>query len=363
MDKPTALIINDTSNAYHWGCFGTSTELRLSLEDLGYFVTTFGVAKVHTLKTPPKTENHISDAGFRRVFLADNPGLRKVLDSADVVVVNGEGTLHGLSQAALNLLYVSNLAKSEFGKTVHAINMSLFPNGWSPVDEKSARLYHDMLSPLDRITLREPLSYKAAGEIGLSTHLGLDCLPRYLKREGYLNKSRQNGGAIILGGGLGLDLPNFRSFLTQASQRLKDRELVYITGAPGNVATDDAKVVKSLQDENPNVRHLELTSFEDWAMTMKNADCLISGRFHHTIAAAFMGTPTVTFRAATPKIDGLCESLDFPYPIDSATDGAIGEALEKLDDALDRGSPKLADDKLGRLLALSALNFDELDPV
>ena len=38
---------------------------------------------------------------------------------------------------------------------------------------------------------------------------------------------------------------------------------------------------------------------------------LISGRFHHTIAASCLGTPFICFSSNTPKIDGLAQLLNY----------------------------------------------------
>lgn len=356
----TALILNDTSAAYHWGCYGTSTELRQSLEDLGYTVTLFGVADVYALKTPPKNDRHLVEEGFRRVFLSDNPHLHDAFSQTDLVLVNGEGTLHGVSQAALNLLYISNLAKTHFHKQVHLVNTSLYPCDWRPLEENVARLYRDMLSPLDRLVVREPTSLRIAQEMGVEAHQGFDCLPRHLHRTGQLS-SASGDGAIILGGGLGLSPEVFASFLKDAESLIQDRPLVYLTGAQGYPAQDDAEVIDALKSSGVNIQHQDVTTFEDWIAAIKNAACLVSGRFHHTIAAAFTGTPSLCFQAGTPKINGLCEALDFPNPIDSAAEDAVDQALHRLEDVLSHSAPTLSDEKRSEQLEQSAQNFADLD--
>lgn len=359
MGKPTALILNDTTNAYHWGCYGTSTELRLTLEDLGYVVTAFGVADVHLLKTPPKTGHQMTDLGFRRAFLADNPKLASLMANSDLILVNGEGTLHGVSQAALNLLYITNLAKSEFGKIVHAVNMSLFPSDARPVDRDVGNLYREMLQPIDQVVVREPRSYEITRQIGLDAHLGFDCLPRYLERIDFKPETEKTG-AIVLGGGLGLDPKIFCAFLKSAEPLIGDRSLIYVTGAKANDAQDDSATLGSLGQSGLDVEHQVLSSFHDWATALSGADCLISGRFHHTIAAAFLGTPMVTFRGGTPKIDGLFESLAFSSLIDSAGDDAIASGLSLLKSALEHREPTLPTDRRASLIRLASLNFEEL---
>lgn len=364
MSQQVALILNDTSNAYHWGCFGTSTEIRLSLEDAGYQVTRFGVTDVHGLKTPPRTGNHIHDAGFRRVFLADNPALATALKAADVVVVNGEGTLHGLSQAAMNLLYVSHLAKTECQKRVHLINSSLFPQLGHGNDAEIGKFYSELLAPLDSIVVREPLSYRQATQIGLEVELGFDCLPRYLDRP--LNRDgvgqrAEIGGAgepqIVLGGGLGLDPNFFGSVIDDIRALSPSASLVYVTGAPGNAAQDDDNTLAVLGASELNFEHRVVESFTEWCRLLASATYLISGRFHHTIAATFLGTPAVTFQAGTPKINGISEAFGFPAPIDCSNVNARQLARERCEQCLDGKAPALGEARRTDLLALAAKNF------
>lgn len=357
MSKPTALILNDTSNAYHWGCYGTSTEIRLSLEDAGYKVSLFSVADVHGLKTPPRTEAQTQDAGFRRVFLADNPALQDALATADVVVVNGEGTLHGISQAAMNLLYVTNLAKTEFKKTVHLINTSLFPLNGGSSDQAIGTFYRDMLAPVDRIVIREPISLRQATDIGLDATLGFDCLPRYLRRKGFGAPPETRDDSVILGGGLGLDSAFFAEFLDDAKSMIGASQLLYVTGAQANVAQDDAKVLDVLRASDLGIEHRAVNSFPDWINLIGSASCLISGRFHHTIAATFLGTPAVTFEAGTPKINGLSEAFGFPAPINCTDQDALSVALERLRDIQDQRGSKLNESLREDLLRLSENNF------
>lgn len=354
-----ALILNDTANAYHWGCYGTSTELRLTLEEHGYTVTSFGVADVHLLKTAPQNNHHMTDMGFKRVFLADNRKLSSLMSEADLVFVNGEGTLHGVSQAALNLLYIAHLAKTEFGKKVHAVNMSVFPSGARVLEPAVADLYRDMLLPLDRIVVREPRSHAIAREIGLTADLGFDCLPRYLKRINFRPATGKTG-AIVLGGGLGLPPTVFSAFLKSAASLIGGRSLVYVTGAKSNPAHDDAATLEVLAQSGLEIEHKALSSFQDWANALSAAECLISGRFHHSIAAACLGTPMVTFRAGTPKIDGLYDALEFPSPINSTAEDAMSAGLSRLEAAFVRREPTLPEDKRESLIRLSALNFEGL---
>ena len=56
---------------------------------------------------------------------------------------------------------------------------------------------------------------------------------------------------------------------------------------------------------------------------MRRARLLVSGRFHHSIAAAALGTPFVVFNSNTPKIDGLMALLGHEPPLAMADADAL----------------------------------------
>jgi len=57
-----------------------------------------------------------------------------------------------------------------------------------------------------------------------------------------------------------------------------------------------------------------------------NITRLFSGHFHHTIAAAFLGTPIVVTAGSTPKIEGLLAMLE----IAALFDNNAGQLAERL---------------------------------
>lgn len=353
-----ALLINDTSDAYHWGCFGTSSEIQAQLQDRGYTVSRFGVVDVHNLKIAPRNSEQMADTGFQRAFCADNPNLIQLLTEADVVILNGEGTLHGVGQAAFNLLYIAHLAQHEFNKPVHAINMSLFPADSGSADGPQDRFYATYLGSLERIVLRESQSFGIAKSLGLNATLGFDCLPLFLKRQ-EIEPLPPQGKVIVLGGGLGLTPDAMAGITAALTKSFDDYTFRYVTGAQGHPALDDAPLLEALSGMT-QVEHYTAQSFEDWIETINTASCLVSGRFHHSIAAAFVNTPVVSFRAGTPKLTALMETLELPAPL-SPTDGATMDTMiAQVTAAVEGNGAVLSKDIRERCLDRAGLNFDQL---
>ncbi len=102
---------------------------------------------------------------------------------------------------------------------------------------------------------------------------------------------------------------------------------------------------------------VEATSLREWLTCIAQAQLLVSGRFHHTIAAAFLGVPCVLLESNTLKNLALAESLKIEPPIQyQVLDEEI--LLERTEHALGKGP---IDSKiLSTLRERIACNFDKL---
>lgn len=353
-----ALIINDTSNAYHWGCYGTSSEIKLRLEDLKYEVLLFGVEEVYNLTTSPKNDKNLFDDGFKNIFLNDNIQLVKLIKNSDIIIINGEGSLHNINTSSFNLLYIIHLAKSHFQKKVHLVNSSLFPS-YNKNDVNILSLYSKILSIIDSITVRDILSYKQLEFMKLKGTLGFDCLPLYIERKNKLEK--QSNNEIILGGGLGLNEKIFYQLFVSNINLLNEYKLVYLTGARSNEANDDRIFLEIFKNYSGNFEHKHIENFDEWLISINNAKALISGRFHHTIAASFLDTPTIIFSAATPKNHALCKMMELSPPLDINNEDIQGLFSKELNLILDKKHKLLSDKKKKYLKKLSLNNFSFLN--
>jgi polysaccharide pyruvyl transferase WcaK-like protein len=66
---------------------------------------------------------------------------------------------------------------------------------------------------------------------------------------------------------------------------------------------------------------------------------LVSGRFHHTIAAACLNTPFVLLGSNTPKNAGLAETLGVPAPLALDSPGFVEALISRTEAAREGGSP------------------------
>jgi polysaccharide pyruvyl transferase WcaK-like protein len=355
-----ALIINDTSNAYHWGCYGTSTEIQKRLENIKYSVSSFGVEKIYNLNTPPKNDNDFYNEGFMRVFINENSSLISLIKESDLIIINGEGSLHDINKSSFNLLYVSFLAKNYFNKKVHLINTSLFPSSQMNIDKNINNLYNKVLSTLDTIVVRETSSYSVLSEIGLNGSLGFDCLPLYLNRLD-LKPSNISNNEVIIGGGLGLNPEIFFKLISNNKIIFNKYKLIYLTGAPSNPANDDIEFIKIMKNYNFDSEHRDVKNFNQWVETINNAHCLISGRFHHTIASACLKTPSIVFNSATPKNTALCKMLGLSGPLDIKNENILVDFSNQLDLIEKNNSKIISSDTHHKIISLGLNNFTFLE--
>jgi hypothetical protein len=324
MDKPHAVLLNFTGNSYHWGCFGTAYEIWQTLLERGYTVDTVEVQETHETGPTPAVSNDFVDPGFFARFEQQNPRIARVLRHADVVVVNGEGTLHRSRNGPINLLYLMFVAKLFMGKPVHLINHSFYPSGGTdpcPLDD----LYASVAAALDKVVPRETTSAAILERLGVQHIQGFDCLPRFIDRHGLVHSAAPAGGSgIVVTGGVLLMDDDIHG-LTRALKPFVDAHVPvrYLTGARNDPAFEDARQFELVKAALPQVELAAATSMKAWLDTIASARCLVSGRYHHSLAAASLGVPFLAVASNTPKIEATMQMLDGPQVLPALDEGAI----------------------------------------
>ena len=122
-----AILFNDTRNEYHHGC-------SLVIKNIFSF---FNNLNVDIIKTFPSGINHLQ-----------NRNLENFIKKVDLIIVNGEGTIHHSQINALNLLKIGKFAKS-FNKKTILIN-SIF--------DTQDKNFYDLVKYFDLINVRDRLS-------------------------------------------------------------------------------------------------------------------------------------------------------------------------------------------------------------
>ena len=101
------LILNDTYNWYHWGCNATSKVISNELKKKGCDLTYIPINVTYSFFSPPESINDFDDKSFFNNAVRNNINLFEKIFDNELIIVNGEGTLHRLSRQVISLLYIA----------------------------------------------------------------------------------------------------------------------------------------------------------------------------------------------------------------------------------------------------------------
>jgi polysaccharide pyruvyl transferase WcaK-like protein len=244
--------------------------------------------------------------------------------SADLVVVNGEGSLYRRNQSAVRELFLAWLCKTRLGVP------TIFANGTShltDVDPILPPMVRKAFAALDAAAVREPPSYrnirqyapnvdskyfpdsafvftadhatdtpamqKIRDEIGPGPHFFFDPSPMPMDVRG--------GASSAL------------NQMISALQRVVPK-CVFVSTGPG----DD--YIEQTARETGSI-FIRMTDYREWMALIRDARFLVTGRYHNAILGAIMGVPSITFASASHKVHGACEMLE----------GALGSPYDPTD--------------------------------
>jgi polysaccharide pyruvyl transferase WcaK-like protein len=320
------LFFNDTTNWYHFGCTGTSTALKAQITKIGYNLTAVPITETYKLHSFPKTaEEFVSPENYQK-FADANPETSNLIKDHPVIVINGEGTLHGMRDGPIALLYLAFSSKYFLNKHVEIINSSVYPNDdMSLSNEEANKLYKLVFDTINFVAIREPLSFKLMQELNVKAVESFDCLPLYIRDNYKMTAIKDNATLLVAGSAYWVNLnmlekdketlENLNANLEQFTDYLKSMsdegyKVKFLFGAAAYPSQDDQKFITYLK-ENASfpLEVVDCKSLDEWLNNIEQATLLISGRFHHTIAAACLNTPYITLNSNTPKTESLLQAL------------------------------------------------------
>jgi polysaccharide pyruvyl transferase WcaK-like protein len=328
-----AVLLNDTRSWYHWGCSCTSLALHSRLRQRHRRVDSLPIHRLLHLSEAPRTAQQLDDDALFERFRDAHGGLIAALRDADTVYINGEGTLHGASTQALTLLYLAYIAKVRLQRRVHIINHSCYPEDTAVVtDSPVYDLYRQVYRQMDFVAVREAVSARVLADMGIEACESFDCLPLFLRAHGVTSRESASAARkVVIAGSVAWGSGEVARSVGDLIVRLHSSGYVPIVliGADAYIAEDDARFASILQQTAGGCfRLVNATSELEWLRTIADAALLVSGRFHHSIAAAFLDTPFIVMESNTPKIAGLLERLESKSFL-SVMQPRLGEALEE----------------------------------
>jgi polysaccharide pyruvyl transferase WcaK-like protein len=351
-------FLNDTSAWYHWGCTGTSEAIKETLAERGYAVTPIPIHALSACQSIPQSTADFNSAEFFNRFFKENLALLAPILKSDIVVINGEGSIHSLSKTSLLLLYLAYASKIYCKKNVQIINHSCYPEGGKATVTPISHFYRDVYRVLDFIAIREHKSLEVMKALGIEATLSFDCLPLYIQR--HPAPAPPASRSLVLAGSVAWKpegMPKLAAYLN--AMKADGYDIKLLTGARAYPALDDLRFVEALKAAAPEGwTHVDAKSMQEWLDTIHSAALMLSGRFHYTIAACMLDTPCIVLDSNTPKNSALTESAGLPPPLSYSADDLESVLYERTRNML--GRPPLSEEKKQEWRDRAAQNFKAL---
>jgi polysaccharide pyruvyl transferase WcaK-like protein len=303
------LLLMDNRADTNWGSQATTTAL------VSLLASRFPGAEIRGVpRSACRPENGIKRSlatalvqkGSRWALDALTRPWRQDFEWADLVVVNGEGTLHPQPQALRWVCSVTQLAR-QLKKPYWVVNCSLKCRG-----DKTEPLFAAFLKGADHVAAREPVSYREMVAIGADAVQAADCAwltqpapveeaRTILTREGVETKF-----AVMTGSASIHKWPIEHQRAVADALWKRELRVVYTYS---DMKDADSAYKLGFDGRAPMVTHKE-ASFQQLTAIQSLAEIVVGGRFHPTILAALVGTPFVAVPSNTHKMSGLMEMLD-----------------------------------------------------
>lgn len=352
------LLINDTSNWYHFGCTATSTALKSSITAQGFAIHSLPTERLMHCAPVPERLVDFDAAEFFERFRAGCRDVVQAVETAELIVINGEGSLHGQSDYARLLLYLAYIAATRFGKRVQIVNHSCYPESAARITDPMVNaLYRKVYETLDFIAVREPLSAEILRALGLAPVQAFDCLPLYVAEHYRPRPSARRSGIVVAGSVAWRDsgMPALLRLIELAHDQREP--ISVLIGAQANPARDDLAFVAALRQAEPaGWALIEAQSPGAWLDTIGGARLLVSGRFHHSLAALCLGTPFVALESNTPKLHAVTTMLELPAPLAYSSPTLTDEVVAAAEARLATYAPPVSRDVIERLVGMARLN-------
>lgn len=236
------------------------------------------------------------------------------LDGADVVVLNGEGSIYRTNLSAIRELFLAWLAKERLGIPTVFVNGSSHLTNVMPVLPAMVR---KTFPRLDAVAVREAPSLRNLEQYvpGIAPQLFPDSAFVFTTDD-----ARATPAVQLIREQIGAD-PYFcfdpgtmpmddraheGSALHQMISRLKRvaPRAVFVASGPAD------RYIERIARETQSLYVDTIVDYREWMALVADAQFLVTGRYHNVILAAMMGCPSIAFGSTTHKVHGACEMLD-----------------------------------------------------
>jgi polysaccharide pyruvyl transferase WcaK-like protein len=278
---------------------------------------------------------------------------------SDLIVVNGEGTLHPQPQALRWIGAVTAIAR-KYNKPYWVVNSSISCRG-----DKTEAIFRSFFDQAQYVAIREPVSHREIAQPVSSAISAADCafLTVPSSQDEALDIVRRAGVkgpfAVVTGSASVDRWPVDHQREVIGYLKSLGLEVLYM-----HSDRRDTNNLRALNIELPTVSHKD-ASFQQMAAIQSLAQIVVGGRFHPTILSALVGTPFVAVPSNTHKMTGLMEMLESKellcdFASLNGLTQKIGKVLKDRDQWSDRLREKAAHAKQYALLNVKRAAFSTL---
>ncbi len=245
------------------------------------------------------------------------PGADELLSrfqGADLVVLNGEGSVYRTNLSAIRELFIAWLCKCHLGIPTIFVNATVHLTDVMPILPAMVR---KTLPVLDAVAVREPLSLRNLGHY--APNVAVQLIPdsafaltsadaRETPMSDIIRTRIGNSPYFCFDPGpMPIDhRPGRRSALYRLIAALKDvaADAVFVRSDPAD------GYVEEIAKETNSLYFDAAVDYREWMTVVRDAQFLLTGRYHNPILAAIMGCPSMTFGSSSHKVHGGCEMLE-----------------------------------------------------
>lgn len=252
---------------------------------------------------------------------------KKLLNWADVVIINGEGNVvHGIDangvyrRRTLYLFFIAWLSKTSLGKPTYMVNHVVDPDSPDAIE-----IIRHLYPMLDAVLVRDPLSLKKLQEYEIvNAEYIPDALFSYVPDDGQWIPTEEltkqidfTKPYILVGDSSGFMNAysriqwNVGYYMEQLIWQLWKitPQIIFVDGFNG----EHSGVNEAIEKTGIGYVNFLNCSWRDLYQVMKRAEIFISGRWHASILAILAGTPVLCWGADSHKTKALYPMLEYPY--------------------------------------------------
>ena len=423
--KKTILLVCDNRDSKNWGCRSTSIALGQILSHFGDVITTSRLLAAKPRRIPPvrgifKTNRYFDAAinlalqskiiksfyraiGGRADFIVIDPegsvdlflfaikradnvlhSLKMKFEKADVVVINGEGSLIFRTPPRRDLnfqLFAVELAR-RFDKPVHYVNAMASDCPTSEINRNVEKAVLSTLNKCTSVSTRDPVSQKRLNDMGVkNVNWYPDALFAWRKRYGFFSGSQSP-----------LNVPELFEGWPESDRVFTDQynwpeSYICISGASRPPGVSPQKWVvffERLLNRIKNEINVDLVVVDPYgddflegiaarlgalyvppttnifvgAYILARAKGYVSGRYHPSIMASLGGTPCSFLECNSHKTKSLQFVLEYENPVVFSFDSSDQNIAQIVEDISDK--MKLGDDFRQHLMGITANRAKEV---